>query len=196
MPAKPYIHPPHLGHARRFFHRLHARHGAPLPVGERLPGDASLIGSATVVAGQSMFGGDVPAEEGFRSPKARPRGSLVDRGRFRREARGAAPTPAAASYCRDVIVLVSESTPVLSEASGSQALPIDTRRRAESDLRLALARLADDFGIGRIVTDTGARLSGVLLNEGFVDEVGLIVHPARCFEEVVGVFVLTLAIRN
>ncbi len=142
--------------------------------------DANLIGSATVVAGQTMFGGDVPAEEegDFEAPKRDPKlpwWILVDSGG---KLEGLLHTCRRLEYCRDVIVLVSESTPA------SYLKHLEARRyrsiRAGSgkvDLRLALSRLADEFGIGRIVTDTGPILSGVLLNEGLVDEVSLLVHP-------------------
>lgn len=142
--------------------------------------DASLIGSATVVAGQTMFGGPIPAEEegDFDAPKrdtALPWWVVVDSGG---RLEGLLHTCRRLEYCRDVIVLVSESTPA------SYLKHLEARRyrmisagRDKVDLRLALSRLANEFGIGRIVTDTGPILSGVLLNEGLVDDVSLLVHP-------------------
>jgi 2,5-diamino-6-(ribosylamino)-4(3H)-pyrimidinone 5'-phosphate reductase len=45
------------------------------------------------------------------------------------------------------------------------------------DLRAALERLREDFGVRRIRVDGGGRLNGALLSAGLVDEISLLVHP-------------------
>ena len=141
--------------------------------------DASLIGSATVVAGQAMFGGPVrPKKRGISIRRSATRSALVDRRRFRRETRGTAPhLPPSGVLPRCDRSCVGDHARVLSEASGSRRYRSISAGSGKVDLHLALSRLANEFGIGRVVTDTGPILSGVLLNEGLVDEVSLLVHP-------------------
>ena len=45
------------------------------------------------------------------------------------------------------------------------------------DLRAALAAMAAEFGVQRVLVDSGPILTSVLLDAGLVDEVSLLVHP-------------------
>jgi 2,5-diamino-6-(ribosylamino)-4(3H)-pyrimidinone 5'-phosphate reductase len=74
--------------------------------------DANLIGSETIIAGQEMFGGGIPVEEekDFEVPlrdPGLPWWVVVDSGGRLNDA----PYMPQVEYCKDVIVLVSESTP-------------------------------------------------------------------------------------
>ena len=45
------------------------------------------------------------------------------------------------------------------------------------DIRAALEKLGDDYGVKTVLLDGGGILNGVLLRSGLVDEVSLLVHP-------------------
>ena len=142
--------------------------------------DAHLIGSETIIAGNEMFGQGIPDEEpeDFNQPDRDtklPWWVIVDSGG---RLNGLLHTCRRFEYCRDVIVLVSESTPkdyldYLDErnyrytSSGNQKV----------NLRQALEILDQQYQIKRILTDTGRILGNLLLNEGLADEISLLVHP-------------------
>jgi len=80
--------------------------------------------------------------------------------------------------CRDVIVLVSESTPQ------RYLNYLDERQYdyhcvgCESvDLRQALVLLSKEYHPKTILTDTGRILGNLLMNQGFVNEISLLIHP-------------------
>jgi len=92
-------------------------------------------------------------------------------------------------YCRDVIVLVSETT-------GADYLAyLDERGydhilcgRDREDFGRAFAVLAERYGVKRILVDSGPTLGGVLLRAGLVDELSLLVHPVFAGAGVPGLF--------
>jgi 2,5-diamino-6-(ribosylamino)-4(3H)-pyrimidinone 5'-phosphate reductase len=81
-------------------------------------------------------------------------------------------------YWRAPLALVTRKTP-------RRALEHLRRQRVETlivgadrvDLRRALERLHDRFGIQRLRVDSGGSLAGALLRAGLVHEVSLLVHP-------------------
>jgi len=80
--------------------------------------------------------------------------------------------------CRDVIVLVSKSTP-------QRYLHYLDERKYDHhcighdsvDLRQALILLSKEYHAKTILTDTGRILGNLLLNQGLVDEISLLIHP-------------------
>ena len=75
--------------------------------------EVHLIGSETIIAGTKMFGEEIPAEtpDDFNAPKrdpALPWWVIVDSGG---RLKGILHTCRRFEYCRDVILLISESTP-------------------------------------------------------------------------------------
>ncbi len=143
--------------------------------------EATLIGSATVITGQEMFGdGSVPPEEpgDFMVPERKedlPWWIIVDSGG---KLKGMLHTCRRFEYCRDLIILVSDNTPedYLKHLVERRYRYIKTGSQ-KADLRSALSILYNQYGIKRIMTDTGQVLGNLLLNEGLVDEISLLVHP-------------------
>ena len=145
-----------------------------------LSADAHLIGSETIIAGQELFGEDIPEEVAgdFEVParnRELPLWVLVDSaGRLM----GLLHTCRRFEYCRDVVVLVSEDTPetYIRHLEERHYGYIRTGT-GKVDLRTALDILSEQYGVRRIMTDTGRILGNILLNEGLVDEISLLVHP-------------------
>ena len=142
--------------------------------------EANLIGSETIIAGQEMFGDGIPEEEerDFEVPlrdPGLPWWVVVDSGG---RLMGMLHTCRRFEYCKDVIVLVSESTPeaYLKHLEERNYSYIKTGK-AKVDLRSALYILAEQYGIKKILTDTGQALGSILINENMVDEISLVVHP-------------------
>lgn len=142
--------------------------------------DAHLIGSQTIIAGNEMFGDGIPTEKptDFKQPERRkdlPWWVIVDsRGRLK----GALHTCRRFEFCRDAILLVSRSTPE------DYILHLQERNYrfiltggVKVNLKEALQQLAGDFGIKKILTDTGSVLGNLLMNTGLVKEISLLVHP-------------------
>ncbi|MBP2031181.1 2,5-diamino-6-(ribosylamino)-4(3H)-pyrimidinone 5'-phosphate reductase [Methanohalophilus levihalophilus] len=144
--------------------------------------DAHLIGSTTAKTGIEMFGGEVGEEEpsDFAKPETTPddpraiwvivdsQGILINRLHVLRKS----------VFCKDVLILVSSSTPndyitYLKErnyefiVSGGQHVKLES----------ALEVLHDEYGINKVLVDTGPTLNGVLLGEGLVDELSLLIAP-------------------
>jgi len=81
-------------------------------------------------------------------------------------------------YWRDVLVLVSRSTPreYLDYLDGKRVRHAAIGRD-HVDLRAALALLAKRYGVRVVRVDSGGTLNGALLREGLVDEVSVLLHP-------------------
>jgi 2,5-diamino-6-(ribosylamino)-4(3H)-pyrimidinone 5'-phosphate reductase len=81
-------------------------------------------------------------------------------------------------YCRDVIILGSESTP-----EGYLAYLKERNFRYHLvgpdhvDLKRALELLSDTYGVRTVLTDTGQILGNLLLDQELVSEISLLVHP-------------------
>lgn len=153
--------------------------------------DANLIGSQTVITGQEMFGDGIPPEEpgDFVAPqrdKNLPWWVIVDSGG---RLMGMLHTCRRFEYCRDLIILVSESTPLvyLNHLEERNYRYIKTGK-IKVDLRQALNILYNEFGIKTMMTDTGQVLGNILLNEKLVDEISLLVHPVIKGESAYPVF--------
>lgn len=142
--------------------------------------DAHLIGSATIIAGNEMFGEGIPAErpEDFIQPERDPKlpwWIIVDSGG---RLKGMLHTCRRFEYCRDVIVLVSESTPsdYISHLDERNYRHLITGTQ-KVELSNALEILQKTYQVNRILTDTGRILGNLLLNEGLVHEISLLIHP-------------------
>jgi 2,5-diamino-6-(ribosylamino)-4(3H)-pyrimidinone 5'-phosphate reductase len=142
--------------------------------------DIHLIGSHTITAGIELYGNDIPPEEAldFKKPTRRktlPIWVLVD---SKGKLEGMLHTCRRFEMCRDVIVLVSKSTPqrylrYLNERQYTHHCV----GRDSVDLRQALILLSKDYHAKTILTDTGRILGNLLLNQGLVDEISLLIHP-------------------
>lgn len=81
-------------------------------------------------------------------------------------------------FCRDVIILASETTPAdyLNYLKEREYGCIVTGRD-HVDYQDAFCQLSKNYGIHKILADTGSKLGNILLNEGLVDEISLIISP-------------------
>jgi 2,5-diamino-6-(ribosylamino)-4(3H)-pyrimidinone 5'-phosphate reductase len=142
--------------------------------------DAHLIGSETIMKGNEMFGDGIPDEipSDFEKPErseSLPWWVIVDSGG---KLRGMLHTCRRFEYCRDVIILISEKTQAdyidhIKERNYSYIIA----GKDKVDLKLAIEKLSESFGIYRILTDTGRVLGNILLNLGLVNEISLLIHP-------------------
>ncbi|HOO66649.1 MAG TPA: dihydrofolate reductase family protein [Bacteroidales bacterium] len=142
--------------------------------------DANLIGSSTVIQGQEMFGNRIPDEvpDDFVPPKRDsnlPWWIIVD---SKGKLKGMLHTCRRFEYCRDVILLVTDQTPedYIEHLEERKYRYIRTRGE-KVDLQEALQLLAEEYGVKRIVTDTGRILANLLLDAQLVDEISVLVHP-------------------
>ncbi len=142
--------------------------------------DAHLIGSQTIIAGNEMFDEGISEEipSDFKQPDRRkdlPWWVIVDsRGRLK----GMLHTCRRFEFCRDAIILVSKLTPE-DYIQHLQQRNYQFIKAGDSkvDLEQALQQLAENFGINKILTDTGSVLGNLLINMGLVKEISLLVHP-------------------
>ncbi len=143
---------------------------------------ALLAGSATAKSGIEMFMDIREPEEAsdrhrpeMRSDDRRPisvfvdsRGVLKDLLHFYRNM----------EYTKDVVVLVSETTPEdYLDYLREREYPFVRCGRERVDLKAALRELRERFGVSRVVSDSGPDLNDVLIREGIADTISLIVHP-------------------
>ncbi len=142
--------------------------------------DAHLIGADTIIAGNEMFGEAIPEElpSDFEAPH-RDRGIpwwvIVDsRGRLK----GMLHTCRRFEYCRDVIILASESTPAdyLNYLKERNYRFIITGTE-KVNLEIALEILSGKYKIQKILTDTGKLLGNLLINLGLAGELSVLIHP-------------------
>jgi 2,5-diamino-6-(ribosylamino)-4(3H)-pyrimidinone 5'-phosphate reductase len=83
-----------------------------------------------------------------------------------------------AGYWRDVMALVSESTPArYIEYLRKSSVPYILSGTDRIDFEEALEKLSRQ-GIKRVRTDSGGTINGLLLRQGLVDELSVLVHPA------------------
>lgn len=142
--------------------------------------DAHLIGSNTMKKGAGLYANGVPAEKkiDFKKPNRSSslpywvipdtRGTLINLLHiFRRF-----------ELCRDVIVLVSQTTPRrYIEYLKEREYDYYTIGAKQVDLKKSLLFLLENYGMKTILADTGRILSDLLLDQGLVNEISLLVHP-------------------
>jgi len=144
--------------------------------------EATLVGSTTAKSGIEMFL-DItqPEKEADRHrPEMRPddrrpigvfvdsRGMLKNLLHFYRNL----------EHIRDVVVLVSDATPKdYLDYLREREYPFIRCGTDRVDLKAALRELRRQFGVSRVVSDSGTDLNSVLIREGIADTISLIVHP-------------------
>ena len=142
--------------------------------------DAHLIGSNTIRAGIELYKDGVPTEEekDFRKPKrdkSLPYWVIPD---TKGKLKGLLHTCRRFEFCRDVIVLVSETTSkeyLRHLTERDYAYHILGERHV--DLEKALSLLSSEYKVKRVLTDTGRILGNLLIEQRFVSELSLLVHP-------------------
>lgn len=143
----------------------------------RFGADIVLFGSRTIELASVEARPEVEAD--FRKPATAPddRRSLWavpdSRGRLRNlhAFRGT-------EYCRDIVVLVSETTPkAYLDYLGDREYDHIVAGRDRVDLRRALELLHERYGCQVVRTDSGGELNSALLQQGLVDELSLVIAP-------------------
>jgi 2,5-diamino-6-(ribosylamino)-4(3H)-pyrimidinone 5'-phosphate reductase len=153
--------------------------------------DAHLIGADTVIVGNELFGEGITDElsSDYRQPQRSsdlPWWIIVDSGG---RLKGMLHTCRRFEYCRDVILLISEKTPVeYIEHLKERNYSFIVAGKEKVDLIKAFDPLMEDFGISRIMTDTGRILGNILLNLGVVNELSLLIHPLVIGEKYYSMF--------
>jgi 2,5-diamino-6-(ribosylamino)-4(3H)-pyrimidinone 5'-phosphate reductase len=158
--------------------------------GSYLP-DAHLIGSNTIRIGIELYGEGIPSEEekDFHKPqrtKDHPYWVIPD---TRGMLKGLLHTCRRFELCRDVVVLISKSTPreyidYLSERIYDYHIVGADR----VDLAAAFEILSQKYQVETIVADTGRLLGNLLLAHGFVSEISLLIHPIIVGKDAYNIF--------
>lgn len=142
--------------------------------------DVHLIGSNTIKKGIELYEDDIPPEEkkDFEKQdrsKILPYWVIID---THGKLKGLLHTCRRFEFCKDVIILVSEKTPknylnYLKERNYEYHIV----GKDNVNLKKALKLLSAKYKIKTILTDTGRILGNLLLNQGFVNEISLLIHP-------------------
>lgn len=141
---------------------------------------AHLIGSETVKTGVELFEKTIPLEQkkDFYKPQRDnnlPYWVIAD---STGKLRGLLHTCRRFEFCRDVIVLVSETTPKqYLDHLNERNYTYHVVGKDHIDLAKSLELLSSEYKIKRILTDTGRILSNLLINQGLVSELSLLLHP-------------------
>lgn len=142
--------------------------------------DVHLIGSNTVKVGIELYGDGIPPEEtkDFKKPKRNtnlPFWVIPD---TRGMLKGLLHTCRRFEFCKDVIVLVSEETPKeYARHLKERNYDYHIVGKKQVDLKKSLELLSEKYQVRTILADTGKKLGNLLLNQGFVSEISLVIHP-------------------
>jgi len=162
-------------------------------VAGRIGAEVMLVGSDTAKSGIEMFMETVPSEQP--SDRQKPAIKEGDNRAYwamadsRGKLKGLMHVYRQSGYGKDVIVLVSESTPKdYLDYLNERNYDFIVAGSDHVDLRMALEALNGRYGFKTVATDTGGVLAAVLLEEGLVDEVQLLVSPEIVGEKAVNLF--------
>ncbi len=148
--------------------------------------DATLVGSVTAKTGIEIFIGEIPPEENSDfsktqiksndgSPFCNPYWIIVDTSGT---LEGLLHVLRRSEYCKDIILLVSEKTP-LSYINYLRERNYEYVVAGEEhvDYRKALEICTNRYGFKRIVIDSGTTLCDIMLDEGLIDKIDFIIAP-------------------
>lgn len=142
--------------------------------------DVHLIGSHTIAAGIERYEGIVPSENpsDFKKPQRNddlPLWVIID---TKGKLQGLLHTCRRFDLCRDVVMLVSKTTPLrYLQYLDERRFPYHCVGHESINLGRALELLSKEYQANTILTDTGRILDNLLINQGLVDEISLLVHP-------------------
>lgn len=142
--------------------------------------EVHLIGSNTIRKGIELYGDGVPDEEeaDFGKPKrdeALPLWVIVD---TKGSCEGLLHTCRRFEFCKDVIVLISEDTPKnYIQYLKERDYDFHSTGQKHVDLHKALDFLEARYGVKTVLADTGRILGNLLLDQGWVSEISLLIHP-------------------
>jgi len=138
-----------------------------------------LVGSNTIKTGIKMFGGVPPEEEqDFKKPHKAAELSFWVVPDTKGSLKGMLHYCRRYEFCRDVVVLISETTPkdyisYLEKRNYDYYLV----GKEQVDLSKALEVLSKKYAVTRIVADTGRILSNLLIEQKLVSQISLLIHP-------------------
>ena len=142
--------------------------------------DAHLIGSNTIESGIKLFGSSSPEEKNdFIKPKRSnnlpfwiiidSKGKLINHLHEIRRF----------EFCKDVLILLTKETKKnYIEYLKSRNYDFHIIGEKKVDLKKSFELLKNKYNINNILTDTGRILGNILLQEGYVNEISLLIHPA------------------
>jgi 2,5-diamino-6-(ribosylamino)-4(3H)-pyrimidinone 5'-phosphate reductase len=155
---------------------------ANLPLHYRIAGgfhaDMHLVGSRTARMGMDQFLTAIPEETDADLRKPGRDGILWAIPDTSGTLQGLLHVFRQSGYCRDVVILVAETTPkdylrYLEERDYDHFIAGEDK----IDLRRALELLQETYGVKTILTDTGAILGNLLILQGLATRISLLVHP-------------------
>lgn len=140
--------------------------------------DMHLVGSNTAKIGIDLFMEEIPKEKDDNYKKPDKEGVLWAIPDSTGKLKGLLHIFRQSDYCKDVVIFVSETTPnnyisYLKERNYDYHVIGQTK----CDLKKALERLKEKYSAQTILTDTGAILSNLLLEQGLASQISLLVHP-------------------
>ncbi len=138
-----------------------------------------LVGSNTIKIGSTLIG-KIPAEEeyDFKKPKKDSSLSYWVVPDTKGSLKGLLHYCRRYEFCKDIIVLVSNQTPV-DYIKYLEARDYDYHIVGEThvDLPKALDFLSKEYSAKQILADSGRILSNLLIEQNLVSEISLLVHP-------------------
>jgi 2,5-diamino-6-(ribosylamino)-4(3H)-pyrimidinone 5'-phosphate reductase len=153
--------------------------------------DIHLIGSKTVQVGVTLYGNTLPQEEkkDFHRPDRDHRLPYWMIPDSRGLLQGILHTCRRFEFCKDVVILVSETTP-------KEYIDYLTERnyayhvvgRDHVDLKEMFRLFSEVYQVKKTLADTGRILSNLLLEAGIVSEISLLVHPVIVGESSYNIF--------
>lgn len=141
--------------------------------------DAHLIGSNTIKTGIELYGTAPPEEKkDFKKPsrdKKLPYWVIPDK---KGSLQGLLHEVRRFDFCKDVVILISEQTPKeYIKYLEKRDYDIHVAGKKQIDLKKSLEILYKKYNVKVILTDTGKILGNHLINQGFVGEISLLIHP-------------------
>ena len=141
---------------------------------------AHLIGSNTIQIGIDLYGEGIPPEEprDFQKPErdsTLPYWVILD---SQGKLQGLLHTCRRFELCREIIVLVTETTPsTYLQYLKTRQYTYHVVGERHADLPRVLNLLTSHYQVQTLLVDTGMILGNLLLNQGFVTELSLLIHP-------------------
>jgi 2,5-diamino-6-(ribosylamino)-4(3H)-pyrimidinone 5'-phosphate reductase len=142
--------------------------------------NAHLIGSNTIKTGVELYEDGVPTEEekDFEKPqrdRSLPYWVIPDTSG---KLKGLLHTCRRFEFCRDVILLLSETTPKeYIDHLRERNFTYHIVGKKHVDLERSLELLSSDYKVKRVLSDTGRILGNLLIAQGFVSKLSLLIHP-------------------
>jgi 2,5-diamino-6-(ribosylamino)-4(3H)-pyrimidinone 5'-phosphate reductase len=153
--------------------------------------NAHLIGSETIKTGVKLYEECIPPEEekDFKKPqrdKSLPYWVVPD---TNGKLKGLLHTCRRFELCRDVIILLSETTTKeyiahLKERNYTYHIVGKTQINLKNSLEL----LYSDYKVKKVLADTGRVLGNLLIKQGFVSSISLLIHPVIVGKESTNMF--------